>query len=139
MTTAGYGHYEIEGHIEEIIPILETKFGSTFTRCYEHQGHCILAILHGQRFSAWSGSETAVSIILRPEHYLVNMEVIGYAGGAGLANLDWGRNKSIVHYVANYLTSHGFKITRTYFTELPQHLPPTHKHYPRTQSLPTAT
>ena len=137
MATAGYGRYEIKGQIEELIPILEAKFGGIFTRCYEQHGRCVLAILHGKRFSVWSGTECAVSIILRSEHYLVHMEVIGFAGGSGLVALDWGRNKSIVHYVANYLAYQGFKITRTYFTELSHHATPTHKHYPRTESIET--
>jgi hypothetical protein len=134
MATAGYGHYEIEGRIEEIIPILESRFGGTFTRCYEQNGRCYLAILMGEKFSLWWGVCTAVSIILRAEPYMVTMEVIGFAGGRGLINLDWGRNKSIVHQIAKYIAIHGFKITRTHFTEIPRHSP--HKHYLRIEPLP---
>ncbi len=136
MATVGYAQFEIEGQIEEIVETLEPKFGGCFTRCYEHEGQCILAILLGQKYYFFMGNnEAAVSIILRDEGYTTFMEVIGFAGGTGAFSLDYGHNKSIIDDVETYLRNNGFKITRTHFSEIPEHAHRIHKSYTHTESL----
>ncbi|MFX1319884.1 MAG: hypothetical protein ACFE9O_12200 [Promethearchaeota archaeon] len=135
MATAGYARYEIEGHIEEVINVLEPQFGDSFTRTYEHNGRCVLAILLTDQYAFLTNSHVAVTIILRTHDYLVIMDVIGYGGSSGLIGLDWGSNKSIVHDVHRHLTKHGFKITRTQFTELSKHHDHRIKQYPRTEPI----
>ncbi|MFX0168981.1 MAG: hypothetical protein ACFE89_06410 [Candidatus Hodarchaeota archaeon] len=136
MATAGYAQFEIEGQIKEIVEALEPKFGGCFTRCYEHQGHCTLAILLGQKYYVfWGNNEAAVSIILRDEGYTTFMEVIGFAGGTGLLRLDYGRNKSIIDEVEIHLRNTGFKLTRIHFSELPEQPHRNHKSYTRTEPL----
>ena len=136
MATAGYAQFEIEGQIKEIVEALEPKFGGCFTRCYEHQGRCILAILLGQKYYFFMGNnEAAVSIILRDEGYTTFMEVIGFAGGTGVFSLDYGHNKTIIDDVATHLRNKGFKITRIHFSEIPDHPHRIHKSYTRTEPL----
>lgn len=136
MATTGYAQFEIDGPITAIIEALEPKFGGCFTRCYEHQGQCILAILLGQKYYVFMGNnEAAVSIILRDEGYTTFMEVVGFAGGTGVFSLDYGHNKSIIDDVEIHLRRQGFKITRIHFSEIPEHSHRIHKSYTRTESL----
>ncbi|MFX1566667.1 MAG: hypothetical protein ACFFCH_11825 [Promethearchaeota archaeon] len=135
MATAGYARFEIEGHIEEVIQVLEPRFGSSFTRIYEHNGRCVLAILLTDQYAFLTNSHVAVTIILRSHEYLVIMDVIGYGGSQGLLGLDYGYNKSIVRDVHKHLTKLGFKVTRIQFTELSKHLDHRAKQYPRTETL----
>ena len=135
MATAGYGRYEIEGHIEEVINVLEPRFGGSFTRTYEHNGRCVLAILLTDQYALLTNSHVAVTIILHSHDYLVIMDVIGYGGSKGLLGLDYGYNKNVVHDVHKHLTKLGFKVTRTQFTELSKHPDHRVKQYPRTETL----
>lgn len=119
MATAGYGHYEVGGYLEEVFEALQPEFGTCFGRLYELEGRHVLGLLLGQRLYYWrTQSEVGTAIILSPEASTVKMEVIGFAGATGLLETDWGGNKVIVRDVEKWLRERGFKVRLIEFREL---------------------
>jgi len=119
MATAGYGHYEVDGYLDEVFEALQPEFGTCFGRIYELEGKHVLGLLLGQRTYLWrNASEVGTAIILSPEASTVKMEVIGFAGATGLLETDWGANKVIVGDVEKWLRERGFKVRRVEFREL---------------------
>ena len=122
MATTGFVRLEIKGDIEDIVKVLEPRYGGVFTRLYEHQGRIVLGILLAQKVKGWRGlDEVAVAIFLRYQRHITMAEVLGFAGGAGWAGLDTGKNKAVVRDVEKVLREQGFKVHRIEFRELRAH------------------
>ena len=122
MATIGFVRLQIHGTIEEIVKVLEPKYGGVFTRLYEHEGRIVLGFLLSQNVKWWRGTdEVAVAILLRYERHITTAEVLGFAGGDGWGGMDAGKNKAVVRDVEKYLLEQGFKVHRIEFRELRTH------------------
>ena len=95
--------FRVKAPLKELVSYLSTSedFSRVYRKTFEEKG---IAVLIGEQFFLRTGSWAGITIIVKEESAnSCSLDVIAFAGGAGIFNISWFSEESYIEKLVRFI------------------------------------